>query len=130
MSFIKKNLFSCFFEMSAFGVELMTVSLKLGKGSPYLIETSPLTSRANKLTGFYMIVTSVMKELKYVKPKKHGIYINTLIAKNKYLVKFPSSLPVPYTILNFIFFLLLFLNFFQLHVKAKKNERAKSHFYF
>ena len=28
MSFIKKNLFPCFFEMSAFGVELMTVSLE------------------------------------------------------------------------------------------------------
>ena len=28
MSFIKKNLFSCFFEISAFGVELMTVSIK------------------------------------------------------------------------------------------------------
>ena len=26
MGFIKKNPFSCFFEMSAFGVELMTVS--------------------------------------------------------------------------------------------------------
>ena len=66
-----------------------------------------------------------MKKLKYVKPKKQGIYINTLIAKNKYLVKFPSSLPVPYTILNFIFFLLLFLNFFQLHVKAEKKWTRK-----
>ena len=33
-------------------------------GGPYHIETSPLTKRANKWTDFYMMTTSVMKELK------------------------------------------------------------------
>ena len=32
-------------------------------GCPYHIETSPLIYRANQWTGFYMIGTSVMKEL-------------------------------------------------------------------
>ena len=31
---------------------------------PYHIETSPLSCRVNQWTGFYMIRTSVMKELK------------------------------------------------------------------
>ena len=35
-------------------------------GGPYHIETSPLTCHANQSTGFYMIGTSVMKELIYV----------------------------------------------------------------
>ena len=36
---------------------------------PYHIETSPLICRANQWTGFYMIGTSVMKELKaYLRP--------------------------------------------------------------
>ena len=33
-------------------------------GGFYHIETSPLTCKANQWTGFYMIGTSVMKELK------------------------------------------------------------------
>ena len=33
-------------------------------GGQYYIETSPLICIANQLTGFYMIWTSVMKELK------------------------------------------------------------------
>ena len=33
-------------------------------GGPFRIETSPLICRANQETGFYMIRTSVMKELK------------------------------------------------------------------
>ena len=32
-------------------------------GGPYHIETSPLISSANQWTGFYVIGTSVMKEL-------------------------------------------------------------------
>ena len=32
---------------------------------PYRIETSPLIWRANQWTGFYIIETSVMKELIY-----------------------------------------------------------------
>ena len=35
-------------------------------GGPYHTETSPLIRRANQWTGFYMIGTSVMKELKVV----------------------------------------------------------------
>ena len=34
-------------------------------GGPYHIETSPLICRANQWTGFYMIRTSVMKELNF-----------------------------------------------------------------
>ena len=33
-------------------------------GGPYHIETNPLICSANQWTGFYMIGTSVMKELK------------------------------------------------------------------
>ena len=43
----------------------VVVPLTLYDGGPYQIETSPLISRANQWTGFYMIGTSVMKELKY-----------------------------------------------------------------
>ena len=35
-------------------------------GGPYHIEINPLTSGANQRTGFYMIRTSVMKELKVI----------------------------------------------------------------
>ena len=33
------------------------------EGDPYHIETSPLICKANQLTGFYMIGTSVIKKL-------------------------------------------------------------------
>ena len=48
---------------------------------PYLIETSPLISSANQCTGFYMIETSITKELKVLfvlssrKWNKRNIYI-------------------------------------------------------
>ena len=35
-------------------------------GGPYHIETSPLISRANQRTGFYIIQTSIKKELKKI----------------------------------------------------------------
>ena len=35
-------------------------------GDPYHIETSPLTCKANQWTGFYMIGTTVMKELVFL----------------------------------------------------------------
>ena len=35
-------------------------------GGPYHIETSPLISRANQWTGFYMIGSSIMKKLRYI----------------------------------------------------------------
>ena len=37
----------------------------LNDGGPYHIETSPLIFSANHWTGFYMMGTSVMKELIY-----------------------------------------------------------------
>ena len=39
-------------------------------GSPYHIETSPLNCKANQWTGFFMIGTSIIKELKHVNVKK------------------------------------------------------------
>ena len=40
-------------------------------GGCYYIETSPLICRANQLTGFYMIMASIMKELtSQYQPKK------------------------------------------------------------
>ena len=42
-------------------------------GGCYYIETSPLICRANQLTGFYMIMASIMKELKsQYQPKKNS----------------------------------------------------------
>ena len=37
----------------------------LNDGGPYHIETSPLNLSGNHWTGFYMMATSVMKELIY-----------------------------------------------------------------
>ena len=41
-------------------------------GSPYHIETSPLICSANQWTGFYMIGTSVMKELNWLTPSNEN----------------------------------------------------------
>ena len=43
---------------------LFSLSLILSDGGSYHIETSPLVCSANQWTSFYMIGTSVMKELK------------------------------------------------------------------
>ena len=51
-----------FFEM-----EIHNVKAELfHDGGPYHIETSPLICFANQWTGFYMIWTSIMKELNHV----------------------------------------------------------------
>ena len=42
---------------------LVTTVLTLYNGGPYPTETSQVICRANQWTGFYMIGTSVMKEL-------------------------------------------------------------------
>ena len=48
--------------MSHFLKTLDTYLFNFLDGGPYYIETSPFICRANQLTGFYMIRTSVMKE--------------------------------------------------------------------
>ena len=49
-------------------VTVISLNYLFHDGGPYHIEISPLISSANQWTGFYMIMTSVMKELKQ-KPK-------------------------------------------------------------
>ena len=39
-------------------------TLTLYEGCPYNVETTPLISKANQWTGFYMIGISAMKELR------------------------------------------------------------------
>ena len=39
-------------------------------GGPYHMETSPLICSANQWTGFYIVGTSVMKELKIFRKKR------------------------------------------------------------
>ena len=46
----------------------MVHHLLFHEGCPYHIETSPLICSANQWTGFYMIETYVMKELKLLTP--------------------------------------------------------------
>ena len=63
----------CYVPNTTRNIELMSVqdrstyfdssSLRFRYGSPYHIETSPLICSANQWTGFYMVRTSVMKEL-------------------------------------------------------------------
>ena len=50
-------------------------------GGPYHIETSPLIYKANQWTGFYIIGTSVMKEL-----NSNHLYVvsNTLSTDKRY----------------------------------------------
>ena len=52
-------------------------NLTLNEGGPYHIENNPLTCSANQRTGFYIIRTSVIKELKstfgYILTRKHQI---------------------------------------------------------
>ena len=50
----------------------------------YYIETSPLIYRANQWTGFYMIGTSVMKELNWKKTLNHFLVNNSSIFWNNY----------------------------------------------
>ena len=48
-------------------------------GGRHHIETSPLICRANQWTGFYMIWTSVMKELKYEYRQSAGEFMAVLL---------------------------------------------------
>ena len=56
---------------------MILLVLTLSCGGPYHIETSPLIFRANESTGFYMIGTSVMKELNTEKEGKEKLLIRT-----------------------------------------------------
>ena len=50
--------------MMVLDIDQLVICVKLfHDGGPYHIEISPLICRANQWTGFYMIGTSVMKEL-------------------------------------------------------------------
>ena len=53
--------------------QINRIFLTLSWRSPYHIETSPLICSANQWTGFYMIWTSIMKELS--KKILHVIYV-------------------------------------------------------
>ena len=55
-----------YFEGTAFhdlGVKIVFLELTLSRRRSYQVETNPLICSANQWTGFYMIGTSVMKEL-------------------------------------------------------------------
>ena len=63
-SFFKDFDFFEIFQNSSFTEHLRITTFKLfDDGDPYHIETSPFIYSANQWTGFYMIGTSVIKEL-------------------------------------------------------------------
>ena len=66
---------------------------------PYHIETSPLICRANQWTGFYMIGTSVMKELKVL---VYGLISSPFFATTDYCFYFfLLNSPDPIGIIHF-----------------------------
>ena len=71
---------------SRFSSEILKTFKSFHDGGRYRIETSPLICSAKRLTGFYMITTSVMKELrlttvkilKRIKLSKRGIHLSKI----------------------------------------------------
>ena len=105
-------------------------------GGPYHIKTSPFICRANQWTGFYVIGTSVMKELNYVQRNilmaRCYLMSRTLVKKSQYAIRSTTGLGTLFWLKFYAFRLLsgllfrkkLTLGFFMINVLILAWDRC------